>query len=94
MGTGNGEPERTADEIIEEAVGKAIEKFKIEHPETYKVLVARIENPVELVVKTLKRDALYQKLVADTERELDIARIIKAIADIAFRLFGTIMMAL
>lgn len=94
MGSSDEPTRAVSDEIIEEAVGKAIERFKHEHPETYKVLVKRIENPVALVVETLKRDAAYLQLVADTDEAVDIARIIVGITEAALKIVNTFLIAL
>lgn len=87
-------PDNGADEIIEEAVAKAIERFKHEHPETYKVLVRRIENPVALVVETLKRDATYKQLVTETDEAVDLARITVGIAEVALTVAEKFLIAL
>lgn len=91
---GTTDPGRTPDEIIKEAVGKAIDRFKVEHPETYKALVRRIENPVELVIKSLKQDAYYQKLVAETDEAVDLARIIVGITEAALMILEKFLIAI
>lgn len=83
-----------ADQIIEEAVEKAIERFKAEHPETYKALVRRIDNPVELVIESLKRDAYYRQLVVETDEAVDIARIIVGITEAALAVVEKFLIAI
>lgn len=72
------------DQIIEEAIGKAIDQFKYEHPATYKAITRRIENPVELVMESLKQGPYYQQLMAATDEAVDLARIIVGIVEAAF----------
>lgn len=72
--------------LIEEAIGVAVQHFADQHPATYKVLVARIGDPLEIIVQVLKQDGAYQALVAQTDKEVDIANILKVLIPVILKI--------
>jgi len=80
------EPEKTPDEIIEEAVGVAVADFQARHPATYQALTRRLKDPVAYVIEALKQDAVYDVLMAQTEKELSTVALVKVLVGVAFQL--------
>jgi len=76
----------TPDEIIEEAVGDAVVEFRARHPATYQALIRRLGDPIEYIVETLKQDAIYDVLMAQTEKELSTVALVRVFVDVAFKL--------
>lgn len=73
------------DQIIEDAVGVAMEAFERRHPTTARYLKRRLGDPLEFVMQKLQEDESYGQLVADTEKALDMAQVVKVIVSVALR---------
>lgn len=71
---------------IEEAIGLGVQKFAKEHPATYKVLVDRLGDLLEFIIKSLKRDEAYQALLVQTDKEVDIANILKVLVPVILKI--------
>ena len=87
------EPPIDIDQTIEDAVGVSMQAFATRHPSTARVLRGRLRNPTEFVIESLKKDELYNQLVADTEKALSTAEIIKIIVPMAMRLAERFLIA-
>lgn len=74
------------DILIEEAVGIGVQQFADQHPATYKVLVDRLGDPLDFIIHALERDEAYQALLAQTDKEVDIANIIKVLVPVILKI--------
>lgn len=74
------------DTAIEEAVQMGILRFANEHPATYKVLMDRLGDPLEFIIAGLKRDEAYRALLAQTDKEVDIANILKVLVPVILKI--------
>lgn len=72
--------------LIEEAVGIGVQQFAHEHPATYKVLVERLGDPVDFVIHSLERDVAYQALLEQTDKEVDIANVLKVLVPVMLKI--------
>ncbi len=79
---GGQEEAKSVTEIIEEETGVAYADYVKRHSSTSVALNKRLGKPVEFLVNSLKQDEAFHALVAQTEKEVDIANIIKAIVPI------------
>lgn len=88
------EAKQTIDEIIEAAVGVSMAAFERRHPTTARYLIRRLGDPLEFTIEALKKDELYQQLIANTEDALDIANIIRVIVSVALSVAERLLIAL
>jgi len=72
--------------FIEEAIGIGVQQFAREHSATYKVLVERLGDPQDFIIHCLERDEAYQALLEQTDKEVDIANIIKALVPVILKI--------
>lgn len=72
--------------LIEEAVQTTIEQFAREHQATYLALTERLGDPLTFIIESLKRDGTYQALVAQTDKEVDIANILKVLVPVILKI--------
>lgn len=87
-------PPVNVDEIIEQAVGVAVESFRPRHPATYKILVNRLGDPSVFVMAVLTQDAAYRALLAKTKQAEDMAEIVKVISGVALAVAEKVLMTL
>lgn len=74
------------DTTIEEAVGIGVQQFAREHAATYKVLVDRLGDPLDFIIHALERDVAYQALLAQTDKEVDIANVLKVLVPVILQI--------
>ena len=65
--------------LIEEAIQMSVDRFADEHPAAYAAIADRLGDPLDIIIQGLKRDNTYNNLVAQTDKEVDIANIIKVL---------------
>ena len=81
--------EMTIEEIIEESVETTMDKLVAEHPGAYKAVRSRMGDPLTFVMDYLERDEAYQELLARTDKEVDIANILKVIVPMILKVAMT-----
>ena len=77
------------DIAIAEAVGIGVQQFADQHPATYRVLVDRLGDPLDFIIHSLERDEAYQALLAQTDKEVDIANILKVLVPVILKIAET-----
>jgi len=79
---------------LTEATGVSWDAYKARFPQTAARMEARVKPAITIAVDNLARDEGYQALLAETESEMDRARIITAIGDVIVRLAPMLLAAL
>lgn len=82
-------PPMTIEEVIKEIVGTTMDKFMAEHSGAYKAIRSRLGNPLTFVMDHLERDEAFQELLARTDKEVDIANILRVIVPMILKVAMT-----
>jgi len=78
---------------LEEAVGQAWADYKVRHPRLARRIEQAKGNPVVIMTAALQRNEEFAALLAKTDQEVDIGRIVKAVLSTAWQIARELLVA-